>query len=227
MRVPSIMRVLPEDITSIDNPAPAEERELVRRLGHGDESALKRILRLYREDIVRYTLNIVPTQDQAEDVAQEAFIRLWTKREQWREMQTIRPMLYRIARNLALNEVRRENTVQRWVRRMRIGAPAGDPSPGPFQDVVSAELDAAVRRAVAALPERRREIFVLVRFHRMSHREAGEVLGISPQAVANQMSRALSDLHAALGPHLEGDSAQHVDFPVTRASALLSDASIE
>lgn len=211
----------------IDVPVPADERELVRRLGHGDEMALERLLRLYREDIVRYTLNIVQTQDQAEDIAQEVFVRLWMNRERWQHMTTVRPVLYRIARNLALNEVRRVNTFQRWIRRWRTGASVGDPSFGPFQDVVSAELDAAVRRAVDALPERRREIFVLVRFHRMSHREAGEVLGISPQAVANQVSRALSDLHAALDPHLEGDSAQPIDFPLVRAAARASDSSIE
>lgn len=227
MRVPSIMRALPGDTASIDIPVLAEERELVHRLGHGDESALKRLLWLYREDIVRYTLNIVQTQDQAEDVAQEVFIRVWTNRERWQHMHTIRPVLYRIARNLALNEARRVNTFQRWVRRLRTGASAGDPSFGPFQHAVSAELDAAVRRAVDALPKRRREIFVLVRFHRMSHREAGEVLGISPQAVANQMSRALSDLHAALDPHLEGDSAQPIDFPLARTAAWASDSSIE
>lgn len=221
------MCALARDREVIDVPVPAEERELVRRLGHGDESALKRLLWLYREDIVRYTLSIVQTQDQAEDVAQEAFVRLWMHRERWRHMHTIRPVLYRIARNLALNEARRVKTFQRWIRRLQIGASAGDPSFGPFQDVVSAELDATVRRAVDAMPERRREIFVLVRFHRMSHREAGEVLGISAQAIANQMSRALSDLHAALDPHLEGDSAQHIDFPLARTAARAIDSSIE
>lgn len=211
-------RIMSRDNESIEVPTPAEERDLVRRLGRGDGSALERLLLLYWEDIVRYALHIVETRDHAEDVTQEAFVRLWSSRERWQRMPTIRPVLYRIARNLALNEARRQNTFQRWVRRFRIGAPAVNAGSGPFQDVVTAELDAVMRRAVDALPERRREIFALVRFHRMSHREAGEVLGISAQAVANQMSRALSDLHAVLDPHLEGDSAQHIDFPRARTT---------
>jgi RNA polymerase sigma-70 factor, ECF subfamily len=216
--MPAITCSVPSDkeSTAVSKPA---ERELVRRLGQGDGDALEALLRLYWEGIVRYTVHIVRSQDQAEDVAQEAFVRLWTSRQRWRELPSIRPVLYRIARNLALNEVRRHGTFERWLRRNTADASPADPSPGPFQDMVSTELDAAMRRAVDALPERRREIFILVRFHQMSHREAGEVLGISAQAVSNQMSRALSDLHAALDPLLEGDSAQHVEFPLSRTTA--------
>lgn len=203
--------------SSIEVPAPAEERELVRRLRDGDGSALKRLLRLYWEGIVRYTLHIIENRDQAEDIAQEAFIRLWIHRNRWRRSDTLRPILYRIARNLALNEVRRRGAFRRWVRRSR-PSPV-DPSPGPLQDALSAELDAVVRRAVDSLPERRREIFILVRFHHMSHRDAGEVLGISTQTVANQMSLALTDLHHALDPHLGDDSSRQIDFPRFRSAA--------
>lgn len=213
------MPVTPLESESIEVPTPAEERELVRRLGEGDGSALKRLLRLHWEGIVRYTLHIVEGRDQAEDVAQEAFVRLWTHRDRWRRTDTVRPVLYRIARNLALNEARRSGTFQRWVRRIRSGRSPADPSPTPIQDAVSADLDALMRQAVETLPERRREIFVLVRFHRMTHHEAGEVLGISAQTVANQMTRALADLHAVLDPHLEGDSSQHIDFPASRVGA--------
>lgn len=213
------MVATPPESESIEVPTPAEERELVRRLGDGDGSALRRLLRLHWESIVRYTLHIVEGRDQAEDVAQEAFVRLWTHRDRWRRTDTVRPVLYRIARNLALNEARRRGTVQRWIRRIRSGGSPADPSATPFQDAVSADLDALMRQAVETLPERRREIFVLVRFHRMTHHEAGEVLGISAQTVANQMTRALADLHAVLDPHLEGDSSQQIDFPVSRAGA--------
>lgn len=213
------MAATPPESESIEVPTRAEERELVRRLGEGDGSALKRLLRLHWEGIVRYTLHIVEGRDQAEDVAQEAFVRLWTHRDRWRRTDTVRPVLYRIARNLALNEARRRGTFRRWVRRIRPGHSPADPSPTPFQDAVSADLDALMRQGVETLPERRREIFVLVRFHRMTHHEAGEVLGISAQTVANQMTRALADLHAVLDPHLEGDSSQQIDFPVSRAGA--------
>jgi RNA polymerase sigma-70 factor (ECF subfamily) len=220
------MDLSPSNGESIDVPNPTDERELVRRLGESDASALKRLLRLYWENIVRYALHIVNSQDIAEDVAQEAFVRLWSHRERWQGMHSVRPVLYRIARNLALNEVRRLSTFQRWLQRIRADASATDTAPGPYQDTISAELDAVMRRAVDALPERRREIFILVRFHRLSHHEAGEVLGITAQAVSNQMSRALAELHAALDPHLEGDSAQHIDFPVartiTRSASLFS-----
>lgn len=194
----------------------------MRRLGAGDGSAMKHLLQLHWEGVVRYTLRVVESRDQAEDVAQEAFIRLWTYRARWRPTSTIRPVLYRIARNLALNEARRRNTFENRIRAIRTGVSPADPSADPFQDAVSAELEALLRQAVDRLPRRRRQIFLLVRFQRISHREAGRALGISAQAVANQISRALADLRAALAPHLEGDSSPPTDAPLLYRAARAS-----
>ena len=64
--------------------------------------------------------------------------------------------------------------------------------------VEQAEERAAVERAIAALPPRRREIFILVRVHGLSYGEVAEILQISPQTVANQMSAALTTLRRLL-----------------------------
>lgn len=197
----------------------SEERELVRRLGAGDGRAMEHLVRLHWEAVVHYTLRVLDSRDQAEDVAQEAFIRLWTHRSRWRPTSTVRPILYRIARNLALNEARRSRTFEHRISAQFQAASAADPAEDPFQDVVSTELEALVRRAVDQLPRRRRQIFLLVRFQRRSHREAGRALGISAQAVANQISRALADLRGLLGPHLEGDSSPPFDVPLLYPAA--------
>lgn len=89
---------------------------------------MEHLLRLHWEGVVRYTLRVVDNRDQAEDVAQEAFIRLWMYRGRWRPTSTIRPILYRIARNLALNEARRRDTFENRIRPFYRASSPADPS---------------------------------------------------------------------------------------------------
>ena len=80
------------------------------------------------------------------------------------------------------------------------------------------ELQGLVQKAVDALPDRRREVFVLVRTHQMTYREAGQVLGIAPQTVANQMTKAMQDLRTFLAPYLETWAAEELPFPRNRGT---------
>jgi RNA polymerase sigma-70 factor (family 1) len=188
-----------------------DERSLVRELKAGDDAALGALIERHWVDLIQYAVRFVETQDQAEDIVQEAFVRLWSERTTWRRNQTLRPVLFRIARNLALNEKRRRGNFRRWMRSFRWSE--RDPRPSPHRQMRQAELVEIVREAVDALPERRREIFLLVRSHQMTYREAGEVLGIAPQTVANQMTKAVEDLREALGPHLEAYGPEEISFP--------------
>jgi len=191
-------------------PSGDDEAELVRRLRAGDEEALGRLMGLYWQDLRRFVSRILDSPDHAEDVVQDAFVRLWTHRREWRSDATVRPVLYRIVRNGALNERRRRRRASKWSRLHALVR--RDPVPTPLEDVEGSELSEAVRRAVEALPPRRREIFVLVRYHQFSHREAAEILGLSAGTVANQVSQAARDLREAVASHL-GDRALDEEHP--------------
>ena len=186
---------------SIRTPSRVEERQLVREVKAGKEDALGRLLWIHWRGLVQYVLPVVRSQDQAEDVVQETFVRLWEKRTDWKRTETLRPVLYRIARNLALNERRRHRT---FLDRVTGREPPRelDPRADPLAEAVGSDLEEAVREAVDALPERRREIFILVRFHSMTYREAAETLDVSPQTVANQVSLATRDLREALSDRI-------------------------
>lgn len=188
-----------------------DDEDLVREVKAGSEVALRVLLERHWEDLVRYALTFVDGQDQAEDIVQEAFVKLWSRRDTWRQEETLTPVLYRVTRNLALNETRRRANFRRWAKKLRRSEE--DPRLPPHRRMQQEDLAAAVRRAVADLPERRREIFQLVRMHRMTYREAGKVLGISPQSVANQMSRAMVDLREALEPYLLKADSEEIPFP--------------
>lgn len=188
-----------------------DEGELVREIKAGSEAALRVLLGRHWTDLVRYALTFVEGQDAAEDIVQEAFVRLWRRRRTWRQEETLTPVLYRVTRNLALNETRRRANFRRWAKKLRRSEE--DPRPSPHRKMQQADLAATVHQAVADLPERRREIFQLVRVHRMTYREAGKVLDISPQTVANQMSRAMTDLREALEPYLLEADSEEIPFP--------------
>jgi RNA polymerase sigma-70 factor (ECF subfamily) len=172
----------------------ASDLELLERTRAGDPAALGAILDRYWAPVARYAATLLEDDDEAEDAAQECFVRLWEHRESWTPEGSLRGLLFQIVRNLAFDERRRA----RARARAAYTAPETSPPRTPEQDAETAELRVLLARAIRALPERRREVFVLVRCHGLSHREVARLLGLSPQTVANHLSLALSDLREAL-----------------------------
>ena len=178
----------------VDTSREVTDSELLRRSAAGDPGALEVILGRYWAQVVRYAASLLDDVDQAEDAAQECFVRLWERRETWKRDGSLRGLLFQIVRNLALDERRRVRARARAVEQAREARPPRTPA----QDAEAAEVRSLLARALRALPERRREVFTLVRIHGMSHREVAELLAIAPQTVANHLSMALAELRDAL-----------------------------
>lgn len=183
----------------------AEERDrhLMGGVRLGEASAFDELLRIYWDPLVSYADSLLESIDAAEDVVQETFIRVWERRSDWSARGSVRSYLYRITRTVALNEHRRRRVRKKWLGRGRVEKPSA--SPTPLQMVEGEEMDVAIDEALAALPDRRREVFTLARLHDLSYREIADLMQISPQTVANQMSAALADLRRSLR-HLVDDT---------------------
>jgi RNA polymerase sigma-70 factor, ECF subfamily len=166
------------------------------RICADDADALDEILQLYWAPIVTYAARFLDGEDAAEDAAQHAFLELWRNRSEWQFTGSVLAYLHRVARNAALNERRRTSIRQRLGAVLR-REPAARPA-RPDELAERGELQVAADLAIAALPERRREVFILVRFQGLSYREAADVLGISTQTVANHLSAALAQLRTSL-----------------------------
>jgi len=180
------------------------DREIVERLRSGDTRALERLVELYWEPLARYAEGILERGEGGDDVAQEVFVRLWSRRGSLGQEGSLRAFLYSMARNAAIDERRRE-------RRHAARAALADPPaacPSPLDGAEESELAERAAAAVAALPPRRREVFRLVREGGMSYADVAAVMDISPQTVANHMSLALASLRDALG---RGTSGQMVE----------------
>lgn len=179
----------------------------LERIRAGDEKALAVLLQDAWAPLVRYLRRRSADPDAAQDAAQEAFVRLWERRERW-EGGTARGLLFRIARNVAHDQQRKAE-----VRRRRAGEARahGSRPRTPAEELQTGEVEERVREALAALPERRREVFALVRLDGLSYREVAEALEISEQTVANQVSRALRELRRCLADTLDETSADAAD----------------
>ena len=189
-----------------------EEGELLLRLRAGEESACEALYRAYRDPLWRFAYGYVRSAAVAEELVQEVFLALWRNRADATPGSSLRPWLYAAIRNQALNHIRHERVVTRLAERAAVnrqengseGSGAeravamGAPAPDALSAIEADELDAAVARAVAALPERRRVAMTLRWKHDMSPTEIARVLGTTSAAVRVLLTRARQDLVSLL-----------------------------
>jgi RNA polymerase sigma-70 factor (ECF subfamily) len=183
-------------------PAPdgaPRDAELIRRLAADDAGALDTLLELHWAAVYRYVERRTGSREQAADVAQEVFCRLWERRSAWRADGSVRGLLLRLARNMAVSEHRRQQARARATTGFaELYLERAAPVPGE-----RAELRGALEAAVAALSPRRREVFLLRMLDDLSYDEIAEVMGTTRQTVANQLSQALGALRATLADLLD------------------------
>jgi len=178
------------------------ESELIQRLRYGDESALRSVMGQHWNELQRYATGILQDPDLAADVAQETFVRLWTHRESWGVEGSLRALVLQIGRRAAMDELKKAGRRRAFLNRC-------DPRPvaTPTEVLEETELEQAVDRALAGLPDRTRLIFLMARLEGLSHKDIAAALGLSPQTVSNQMTAALVSLRASLRPFLAWSAA--------------------
>src|SRR5690242_2700882 len=163
------------------------DEALMERLRASDASALDALLKRYWDVVVAYARQILGDPAAAADTAQQTFIKLWQRREQWTPTGSVAAYVFRITRNAALNERRARRVRVVSSENPRAGATVSVPWT-PLQTLEEKELRAGLEAALRLLPERRKEVFMLARFQRLTYDEIAALMGISPQTVANQMS---------------------------------------
>jgi len=181
---------------------------MLERIKQGDSGAFDALVAEAWGPLCAHLTSQLGSSDAAEDAAQEAFIRLWERRERW-QGKSARALVFKIGRNIAIDLTRRRSV------RLRHATSDGDLDPAtrslgtppltPDRALEANEVEARVARALAGLPTRRREVFELVRYADMTYQEAAEALELSPQTIANHMSLALRDLRAELLDLIESD----------------------
>ena len=175
-----------------------EDAELMRRVQSGDQAALGALMERWELPVKSVVGRIVLNASEAEEIAQEAFVRVWQQRDKYIPDAPFKPWLFAIAVNLARNRLRW------WRRRPEVSLDewTETPAEGPIGENVAerAERAAAVRDAIASLPTDLREAIVLFEYQHLSHAEISTALGTTPKAVENRIHRARERLRVVLKP---------------------------
>ena len=182
------------------------ERDLQQRIRAGDESAFDVVFRAHYPRLVRMAEWIVGERAPAEEIAQEVMLELWRRRDSLQVEQSFGAYLIRSTRNRALNHIRHERIVARELAEAALEVPE---SHGTDADMLGGELEQVVREAIAALPERCREVFELSRVQGMKYVAIAGLLDVSVKTVEKRMGQALAELRDRLAPWLGGGRENH------------------
>lgn len=160
------------------------------------------MLELHYAELCEYTLRFVGSADVAEDIVQDLFLQLWRTRSPDDAGRLTKPYLYTAARHRALKYLRHQRVAEGWIERVsREEVPSAE---SPSDVCLRHELAEVVDHAIAELPPRCREIFLLRRRDQLSYDEIAARAGVSLGTVKSQMWHAATALRAKLAPYLAG-----------------------
>jgi RNA polymerase sigma-70 factor (ECF subfamily) len=188
--------------------APPDEADLIRAAQSGDAAAFERLVRAYDSSVLRIATNLLRSPEDARDVYQEAFLRVYKNLNSFRFDCSFHTWLYRIVTNICLDHLRK-----RKVRREEQGtvvttdgdidrmerfeerAPAADPE----RHTQSRQLASRIQSALAELSPRERMVFELRHYQGLRLKNIGEVLGTTEEAAKNCLFRATQKMRGILG----------------------------
>lgn len=165
--------------------------------GPARERALRELVRRHAGPLGRHLATLLRDHALVEDVVQETWLRVYEARERWRPGDVgLGAWLYRVARNLALDHLRR--TARRATGPIEGSDVAEDPGPGPVRAAIGRQAADAVRRAVDDLPPQDREALLLRFDEDLSYEAIAALTGSSPAAVKQRVFRARQRVRALL-----------------------------
>ena len=179
----------------------ATDAELFVALRGGEAAALDELFRRHYVTLCRVAVRLVQDAAAAEDIVQEFFAAMWTKRQRLpQDIPSVGPYLRTSVRNRSLNYLRDRKRIPDGDGDMPDLAADASHQPGAVLE--NKELQQGVNDAIDRLPERCRLVFVMSKLEEMSHKEIAEGLDISVKTVENQMTRAYKFLRDYLAAGL-------------------------
>jgi RNA polymerase sigma-70 factor (ECF subfamily) len=178
--------------------------ELMSRVRGGDDEAFGAIVDRYKDSLVNYLTHLVRSRERAEEVAQDAFVRLYRNAEKYKEQEKLGPYLFRIATNLVVTEARRQ---KRWSLLLpRLHASARQNAPAADVPVLTDEIQRQVNAALERLPVKYRAPLVLFEIEEWSYEEIARTLEVRSGTVKSRISRARDLMRRHLAPWWIGDN---------------------
>lgn len=185
-----------------------DEQALIRAAQQGDQDAFGQLVRAYDQSVLRLAMNLLRSAEDAQDVYQEAFLRVYRNLNSFRFDCAFHTWLYRIVTNLCLDQMRK-----RKVRKEESSQVEGTDGlldrmdavqesraeSDPQRSMLSGQLRDRIGKALAELTARERMVFELRHYQGLKLKNIGEVLGTTEEAAKNCLFRATQKMRVALG----------------------------
>lgn len=191
----------------------ASDEQLMQACKRGSEEALEQLYARHHRNIYLFIARLIQNRELAEDLAQETFLRVYVNRASWQPNAKFTSWLYRIARNLCIDEKRRY-----WNRMVQSESsiqPDGEPGGIPYldrvedtaadaRDAFSRKLDEdTIKKAINQLSDEQREVIILNKYQGLSYGEIANILGASSESIKQRAYRAHLKLRGILEPMLK------------------------
>jgi len=178
-------------------PTDARDRADMERLIAGQDTALNDLMERHATPVFHFLCRMVGNEDDANDLAQETFVRVFKSCGSFRTSEKFSTWLFTIAANLARNHFRWRSRhpaisldAENAETEQTLGSTLPSDAPAPNEQALAAERAAAIRAAVGKLPEDMREVIVLCEWEELSMAEAAKILETTPKAVESRLYRA-------------------------------------
>jgi len=194
------------DSRPASNPLPTAEPvqpeiEWMQRIKEGDMEAFRLLVEAHQARVIGTITKMLGSDTEAEDLAQQVFIRVWKSAPRYTPTAKFTTWLFRITRNLVFNEMRRRKHFAEPTD--ELSEPAERTVHEPDQALLEEELQSAIQQAINQLPESQRMAIILRRYEEMPYEEIARVMRTTVPAVKSILFRARAELRERLAKYLE------------------------
>jgi RNA polymerase sigma-70 factor, ECF subfamily len=163
------------------------DQQIIQDIRDGREEPFRSVFNDYYESLCRYAFTILRDMDDAEDVVQALFLKIWEKRQNLTITNTIKSYLYKAVYHQCMNQFEHRAVREKYQERSSFERS----SEVQFPEVFPNELEESIAAAINSLPKQCRTIFMLSRYQEMKYSEIAKHLDISVNTIENQISKAL------------------------------------
>ena len=185
-----------------------DEPALIRAAQQGDQDAFAQLVRIYDQSVLRLAMNLLRSQEDARDIYQEAFLRVYRNLNNFRFDCSFHTWMYRIVTNLCLDQLRKRKVRKEEPTVVATGdgpvdrmdtVPEERVEGDPQRHLFSGQLRVRIKEVLEQLTPRERMVFELRHYQGLRLRNIGEMLGTTEEAAKNCLFRATQKMRAALG----------------------------